>query len=136
MSNGELRLVRPRGQGSGEDMGGDYQDRAYRKAWEEFRPDKYEGAEGGQEEEKDEGSAGDEDEAGHCSRVVATPEAPSAREWEDYKVSSEIGVNIVRGRAKAGSYKRVNRESELPIVGIDCMWITSEGEEGEERQHR
>ena len=87
MSNGELRLVRPRGQESGEDMGGDYQDRAYRKAWEEFRPDKYEGAERGQYEEKDEGSAGDEDEEGHCSRVVATPEAPSAREWEDYKVS-------------------------------------------------
>ena len=44
--------------------------------------------------------------------------------------------HCVRGKAKSGDYKRAHRESEIPIMGIDYMWMTSEGEAGEELEHR
>ena len=34
--------------------------------------------------------------------------------------------HCVRGRAKANPHRAVEREPELPIVGIDYMWMTSE----------
>ena len=135
MSHGMLCPVRPgnedTGEGHDED---DYQDDAYRKAWEPFNPD--------QEEEDGQWEITDEEadkvitcEEGERSRALTTPKAPTARDWEEHMVSHWPFRNwcehCVRGKAKADHHKAVKRKSEIPIVGTDYMWMTSSEDKGE-----
>ena len=119
MSHGVLCPVRPgneeAGEGQDED---DYQNDAYRKAWAPFNPDQEE------EERTDEGTDEEiECEEGQRSRAATTPKAPTAREWEEHMVSHWPFQNwfehCVRGKAKANPHRTVERESDIPIVGID-----------------
>ena len=40
----------------------------------------------------------------------------------------------MRGRAKANPHRTAERESEIPGVGIDYMWMTEEGDEEEKEE--
>ena len=68
------------------------------------------------------------------------PKAPTAREWEEHMVSHwpcrSWCEHCVRGKAKANPHRTVERESEIRIVGIYYMWMTSEEDHGGDRLHR
>ena len=136
MSHGALCPVRPGNEDTGEGQDeDDHQDNAYRKAWAPFNPD--------QEEEETTGEGTNEEieyEEGQRSRAAATPKAPTAREWEEHMVSHwpfrSWCEHCVRGKAKADHHKTVKRRSEIPIAGIDYMWMTSSEDKGEAGDQR
>ena len=94
-------------------MAGDYQDQAYRRVWEEFRPDEHEEESRRAEEEQGEEGAEDVDEQGRRSRAVMMPKAPSAkgpgRAHGESLAVSKIGVSTVsEGRpTQKGTGRRI-----------------------------
>ena len=144
LSSGELCLVRPGDKELGKDEEEDnHQDRAYRRAWASFDP--YAGGGEGRhdmrEEAPEERDADEEGgEEGERSKAAAVPKAPTARKWEKHMVSYWLFRNwcehCARGKAKAILHETVERDSEVPIVGIAYMRMTSEGDDKGQDSHR
>ena len=80
-----------------------------------------------------------ESEEGQRSGSLTIPKALTAKEWEEHMVSHwpfrSWCEHCDRGKAKAELHRATTQTSEIPIVGIDYMWMTSEEDKKEDGDH-
>jgi len=142
---GSLSLVRPDHIEEVSDMGDDekpepaHQEEAYRRAWEPFNPNEEEQYQGEAAEEQptgmEEGEEGGDrtrEEEGVTGRNLRTPRQPTQKEVEEHSVTHwpfrDWCEHCVRGKAKSTGHRRRKSEHEVPIIAIDYMWMTGEGD--------
>ena len=140
-----MSLVRPDEIEEFSDMGDEerqepaHQEEAYRKAWEPFDPNEEEQDQGDknregppESREREEAGEGIQDEEGMTSKGLKVPRGPTQKEVEEHSMTHwpfrDWCAHCVRGKAKSIGHRRKRSEHEVPIITIDYMWMTGEGD--------
>ena len=116
-----------------------HQEEAYRKAWEPFDPNEEEQDQGDknreeppESREREEAGEWIQDEEGMTSKGLKVPRGPTQKEVEEHSMTHwpfrDWCAHCVRGKAKSIGHRRKRSEHEVPIIVIDYMWMTGEGD--------